>query len=86
MRAKYSRAIFAAVSIASPPPLARKIFASGIGASPESRRVSSCTGRLTKSVNVWYVASSRIWAATASAISVRPCPTLTHHRLAVASR
>jgi hypothetical protein len=76
----------AAVSIASPPPLARNTFAPGTGASAERRRVSSTAGRFAKSPNVWYVASSRICAATASAISCRPCPTLTHHRLAVASR
>ncbi len=50
---QWRRAIFAAVSIASPPPEARKTFASSIGASAASRAASAFEGLFEKSPNVW---------------------------------
>ena len=49
---QWRRAIFAAVSIASPPPEARKTFASSIGACAASRAASAFAGGLEKSPNV----------------------------------
>jgi hypothetical protein len=75
----------AAVLIASPPPVARKTFGSSVGASELSRCASASAGRLATSPKIEYVSSSLIWAATASAISARPCPTLAYQRLALPS-
>ena len=52
-RMKWRRASLAAASIASPPPLARKTFAFGIGARSASLAHSSFAGRFPTSVNVW---------------------------------
>ena len=83
---QWRRAILAAVSIASPPPEARKTFASSIGASAARRAASSFDGALAKSPNVEYAGSRSICAATARVTSGRPWPRLAYQRLAVPSR
>jgi hypothetical protein len=67
-----ARAIFIEASIASEPPSAKWTRPSGSGPRSRMSSASSCEGRLVKRANVWYAAMSFIWAATASAISVRP--------------
>jgi AcrR family transcriptional regulator len=82
---QYRRTIFVALSIESDPPLVRKTFASGIGAIDATREVSASVGGFVRSPKVEYEASSAICAPAASAISLRPCPTLQNHSPAVAS-
>ena len=60
--------------------------ASAIGASAEICRASSSAGSFENGSKQWYTAIALICAATASTISRRPCPTLTHQRLAMPSR
>ena len=83
---QWRRTIFIAVSIESEPPLVRNTFESGTGAYEATRSASAATGGFVTSANVEYDSSCRICAATASAISARPCPTWQYQRLAVASR
>ena len=59
--------------------------ASGKGASSRSLAASASTGRLVNRSKVWNVASSPIWARTASATSVRPWPMLQYQSPAMAS-
>ena len=85
-RAKWRRASLAAVSIESPPPLVRKIRASGIGARSASRS-AQLVGRAVADVAERRYASRRfICAATASATSARPWPMFAYQSDAVASR
>ena len=74
------RASLNAVSTASEPPEVRKTRASGIGASPTNRVANSSARGLVKRSKVWNTSRRRIWAATASAISGLPCPTLQYQR------
>ena len=76
---------FAVASTASPPPLVRKIFGLSTGTIAARRSASSSAGRVAYSWNDEYAASVRIWAAAASAISARPCPTLQYQSAAGAS-
>ena len=74
-----------AVSTASEPPLVRNTRLPGTGARAASRCARASAGALVKRSKQWKVSSRLICAATASATSVRPCPTLQCHRLAMAS-
>src|SRR2546423_3303078 len=74
-----------AVSTDSDPPLVRKTRLFGIGDREASRSHKASAGGLVKRSKVWKVSRTRIWAATASTISVRPWPTWQYQRLASAS-
>ena len=69
---KYVRASFAAVSIDSPPPEVKKIFAPSNGSRDATRAASSSVfGDVNPSYFLYY-ASVRICSAAASASSARP--------------
>ena len=74
-----------AVSTDSEPEPVRKTRASSIGASVRSRAANRSLGSFVNGSKQWYAARVRIWAAAASAISLRPWPTLAYQRLPMPS-